>query len=729
MLINTALMSEIFQISLWNFAKLSIMNVMFFYWIPQYIFPQYFIKNRLDKVIFNIIYMLSFILLVIPGLVYLHIFSLPLFLLLLILFKAVTLRYFEKRNFLNEVIHIFRLLLIKTLDYIDNFEKGSKRHSKKLPTKYIEKIQNIFSPEYLLQVLVFAVFIYILYIINLGGFISFSDPVPDTAQFVEWIHSLHENILFKDGKTPGADFYGQATIIFFFQVISGIDSIVLFNIYPIFLVFFVLLGLFYIVYRITDSVYSSLFSVVLFGIVFLSPFGNNILGYLYQTDVPNIIHWNGFNVYFSWYEDVINVSPFAGVPIIHIPYERYSAGLAYELASSMFFLNNYFIAKSFETKDKGYITLYGLTLFLVFTFHGGGAIYLVVSNTFILILAILYRQLDWITFKRGLWVILLASVFGNLWMLSVIKYGIPQDFGAAAPFLDSLFATKESVKNVTDGGETLSMILSTKLQISIVIAMLVLPIIVLFVKRKFFPLSMTLIIVAVILVYFASNLGLPRAAKQTRAAEYLLSVFAMGGGIYFSIFIAKPLSYFKRKSYRYLALFISSIMILITMVQTPRWIDTKHFMKRTNSIEYSDLAYVLYKISQENQPFSWTAISYVQSYPKILGKGYHVNTPDFLLKYDPVKSFLEIQSNSVYIFIENSANKYAGTGEWYFRWRPQVQEQLKQWINLYSNTHDNLSIYYQNSIVTVYKIDNSEYVKYENERLKELRKRSNNGVY
>ncbi len=729
MLIDTAIMSDVFQTSLLNFSKLLIMNILFFHYIAKLVFPQFMIQDRLDRIMFNILYMLGFIMLSIPILIHFHIFSLPLFLLLLIGLKAYFLHYFEKRNLLNETIYYLRGLLIKVLDYVDSFSQYTNKTNKNSPNQYINNIQKIFSPRYLQRIFTWFVFAYILYIISLGGFISYSDAVPDTAQFVEWVNTMHANELFRDNKTAGADFFGQATIVFFFQKITNIDSIVLFNIYPIFLVWFVLFGLYYVVYKITFSSYSALFSVVLFGVIFLSPWADLFLGYIYTTSVPTLEHIFGLKFYLLWENEVSTELFKEFVSNKHIPFERYSAGLAYELASSMFLINNYFIAKSFFTKRKGHILLYGITLFLVFVFHGGGAIYLVVSNSFILMIAVLFRHLDWKTFKQGLRIIVIASILGNLWMLSVIKYGIPQDFGAAAPFLDNLFETKQSVSNVADGGEVVSFVVVNKVQIAIVISMFFLILISFFIKRKFLFISMVVSIIAVMLIYFAANLGLPRAAKQFRAAEYLLLVFAMGIGFYFYFFIIKPLRYFYSKKRLYLGLVAAFFIVLITIVQTPRWIETKRFMTQTNSMEYNNLAYILYKISQENRPYTWTSISYVQTYPKVLGKGFHINTPDFLLKHDPRDKYLKIPMvRKVYIFIENKPNPYMGTHQWYYRWRPQIQDQLKEWVSIYQMLHDNIRVYYQNEIVSIYEIDNSEYVKYETKRLKELKNRKKNAM-
>ncbi len=727
MLIDTAIMSDVFETSLWNFFKLSIMNFVFFHWIPKRVFPQFMIKDRLDNVMLNILYMLGFVMLSVPILIQFHIFSLPLFLLLLLLLKVYFLHRFEKKRFFDVAIDWFRESLIAVLDYMDNFHLKQKKTFKAGPSNYLSKIEKKLSPESLQTLLIFLVFGYILYLVSLGGFISYADAVPDTAQFVEWVNTMQSNVLFKDHKTAGADFFGQATIVFFFQMISHIDSIVLFNIYPIYLVFFLLFGLYYVVYKITDSNYSAFFSVALFGIVLLSPLADTFLGYIYISTSPPLTSMYGFNFYLLWDDEVSKEMFKEFISNQHIPYERYAAGLAYEFASSMFLINNYFIAKSLVTKSKAYIFLYGLTLFLVFVFHGGGAIYLVVSNAFIFLAAIVFRQLSWKTFKQGLFIIAIASVLGNLWMLSVIKYGIPQDFGAAAPFLDSLFETKESVANVADGGEMVSFVVTNSVQMFMVVCMLFLPLFALFTRKKFLFLSMSLSVIAVLLIYFAANLGLPRAAKQFRAAEYLLLVYAMGFGFYFSLLIAKPLEFLNSRIAKYSALLVSVMILAIIIVQVPRWIDSKRFMEITNSLEYNNLAYMLYKLSQENEPFTWTIVSYVQSYPKVLGKGFHINTPVFLLKFDPREHFLKIgMSEKIFIFVENKPNSYMGTHQWYYRWRPEIQGKLKEWISIYQMFHNNISIYYQNNIVSIYEIDNREYVEYETKRLKKLKESKRN---
>jgi len=722
MLVNTAIMGDVASVSMIHFVKLIIMSSIFFHWIPRYIFPQYLVRDRLDSVLFNILYMVVFVVLTIPAMLFLHIFSFPLFLLLLLVAKSGFLYYFEKRNYVDELIHSFRMFLVDVLDFIDRFSLDEKQKELQAPKEYVSFIQKLFDPNALFRFFAYIVFGYIIYTMTLRGFVSYADAVPDVAQFMEWVHKMQGDFLFWDGKTPGSDFYGQATFIFFLQVISGIDTIVLFNIYPTLLVFFVLFGIFYIVYKITGSKYSALFSVMLFGIVFITPLSDSILGKMLPIFHPEMVTWHGLHFYFYWMGDVQQTMSKALISIAHVPYDRYSAGLAYEFASSLYLLNNYFLARTFTTRSRGDILLYAITLFLVFTFHGGGAIYLVVSNSFIFILAIVFGKFHWQTVKRGLLSIALVAILGNLWILSMLKYGIPQDFGAAAPFLDKWFHTKQSVREAVSYGDVLNIIVLNPVNVTVGILMLLLPIASFFTRRKFLYMSFSFVILAVMLIFFMPNLGLPRLARQTRVAEYLLLVYAVGFGFYFHLFVIRPLHSFYSKRKEYFALGVIVFVTLMIAIQMPRWIDTQHFLKQTNSIGYNDTAYAIYKISQNNPPLSWSAVAYVQSYPKLLGKAYHINTTEFIRKYDPLSPVLPIMSKKVYIFVENSANSFKGTGEWFYRWRSQVENQLKQWINLYSSSHKNIKLYYQTPIVTVYEIDNQEYVKKENKRLRQLKR-------
>ncbi len=300
--------------------------------------------------------------------------------------------------------------------------------------------------------------------------------------------------------------------------------------------------------------------------------------------------------------------------------------------------------------------------------------------------------------------------------------GLPEDFGAAAPFLDTLFATKQSVVNATAGGELVEFTVVNDYQMSLLFMMLLLPLTAMFKRRQFPFLALSLGIIAVMTIYFAPNLGLPRIAEQARAAEYLLLSFAVGGGLYFSLLVVRPLRYFYKSYTKHLVLMMTFVSLVTIISITPRWIDSDHFIKHTNTMEYNDIAFVTYQLSKEHRPYTWTTISYVQSYPKALGKGFHVNAQEFLFRYDPDEHYLKVGGTQwVYIFVENVSHPFIGMDEWYYRWRSDIHEQLKSWIEYYQMSHDNISIYLENELVTVYKIDNRDYTRYL-EKLEKIQK-------
>jgi len=132
--------------------------------------------------------------------------------------------------------------------------------------------------------------------------------------------------------------------------------------------------------------------------------------------------------------------------------------------------------------------------------------------------------------------------------------------------------------------------------------------------------------------------------------------------------------------------------------------------KDINGIEYTSIPDIVLKINKNNRPFTWTIISYVQEYAKVLNKGYHINSQQFILQYKPNDKYLKIPTKKIYIFIENYPNPYRGMDEWHYRWRGRIQDNLKTWIAIYSISHNNIKLYDKTKTVTVYEIDNTDYI-------------------
>ncbi len=710
--IDLNIIYHIFAKNWWYMLKILFMSYVMFYWVPTKIFPQEHTGQGIQKIVFNFIFMVAYVETVVTFLVFIKAFSLLLFMLVLIGTKLAFLKWYYKKNiilFLNN----FRVnMMLWVLDFLDHRSKLKEKSLSYVKYKFIKFQQSLTFYSMLKNLLFFTVFFYIISTLMLRGLYSYSNPLPDTSQFIEWVNNLQHNILFS-GNRISADFYGQAIIIFFVNVFTNIDLIILFSLYPILLLLAMYFSIFYIVKSFSNSKYVGIFAVMIHGIVLMSPLSDFILGSIIVTDKPPLIDFYGLKIYFPPINSLVGHIYKSG----NVPYLRYTSGLAYEHASVFVLLNAYFLIKAIDTRLNKYLILYTLTLILVFTFHGGGAIILIIISILIAINAVIFRKIDIPILKKGFFCIIIAAIIGNLWILSMIKYGIPQDFGAAAPFLDKLLGTERNINDIAKmGTNNIAIITITRLHFTFFVMIFFSYIFSWFTKKKFINTSYVLIIIGIFIPYFGPNFGLPLVAKQSRLAEYMFFGITLLLAFYFFYLFCYPIFLLFKKYAKYFILFVSYVIFIIFILTVPRWVDTNFFWKSINQLEYTSISDIILKINSDNRPFDWTVVSYIQEYSKVRNKGYHVNTQNFLLKYNPSDKYLKIPTPKIYIFVENFPNPYEGKGEWYYRWRSEVQSGLKSWIAIYSVNHSNIRVYYKTKTVTVYEIDNSKYVN----RLKKL---------
>jgi len=705
--VDLGVVYTLFYKNLWYLAKLLLVAYFIFYYLPSKIFPQEYIKSGIQKIVFNFIYMTAYVELVVAFLVFIKAFSLLFFLFVLFLTKLAFMKFYYKQDIFKIMNAIRIKVMLRTLDILDN-PNGFKKQGQQYIRKKLVSLQNSMTfYSFFKQSLFYLVFIYIFATLMMRGLLSYSDPLPDTAQFMEWVTFLQQNILYADNKTFGADFYGISVLIFFVNIFTNIDQIILFSIYPVLLLIALYVSIYYVVKDFTSSQYVALFAVMVHGLILMTPFSNQLLGASVGTAHPLLVNIFGLKFYMPNPTDLFSHTRYIGFS----PYMRYISGMAYEHASIFVLLNAYFLIKTLQTHYTKYLIVYALTLMLVFIFHGGGAIVLIVISILIAFNGLLFKKIDRTILKKGSLAIIFAAIFGNLWILSMIKYGIPPEFGAAAPFLDKLLKTRglSSVKaNIFD----ISIVSITYIQIAFFISLFAAFVFSLFTKKRFINTSFLMIVLGIFIVYFGPNAGLPLLTKQYRVADYMFFAITLLSSFYFFYFIYKPmLLVFKKYSKRILLLFFYISFIFLSLGM-PRWTDTQDFWKNVNQTQYTSIPEIILKINKENRPYTWTVVAYIQSYGKIKNKAYHINTQNFLLKYKPAEKFLQIPTQKVFIFVENFPNAYRGMDEWFYRWRRQIQENLKTWVTIYSMHHSNIKVYAKTKTVTVYEIDNNEYIKY-----------------
>lgn len=710
---------QILTKNIWYILKLLVLAYGVFYILPSKIFPQEHAGGGIQKVVFNFVYMTAYVETVVTFLIFIKAFSLILFIITLILTRLAILKWYYKKDIVNIFVHMRISVMLFFLHVLDN-QKEVRENATNTIREWFTHIQEHMTFYSFLRTSLFvSVFFYTIAMLMARGLLSYSDPMPDTSQFIEWVGILQQNTLFADNKSFGADFYGQAIIIYFINLFTNIDKIILFSIYPVLLLLALYLSIYYVVKDYTNSKYVGLFAVMIHGLVLMSPLANIILGRVFEISNPQLI-----NIYhFLFYAPQTSELLIQGNDIGEIPYLRYISGLAYEHASVFVLLNVYFLIKTLDTKLNRYLYMYGLTLMLVFTFHGGGAIFLVVMSLFIAVNALIFRKIDMKLLKKGLLVVLISTIIGNLWMLAMIKYGIPQDFGAAAPFIDKMLQTKNQMEKIASVGvNSISIVSITNIHLFLFVMVGFSFFVALFTKRRFENISILLIVAAMIISYFGPNAGLPLLAKQSRQAEYLFFAITLLASFYFFYFFYKPMFFIFKKYAKYSIILFISLVFVVSILILPKWINSEQFWRNINEIEYTSIPDTILKINNENRPFTWTAVAYVQSYSKILNNGYHLNTQNFIMDYSPTAHYLEVPTNKIYIVVENFSGSYMGLNEWYYRWRGNIQNNIKTWIAIYSANHHNIKLYENTATVSVYEIDNQEYI----DKLQEEKKKSDN---
>ena len=699
--LDTSLFATILKINLSKALLLFGVAFFLFWLLPRWIFPQRFAGAGLEKSVSNILYMLTFFELVVPLMIQLGIFSLFSLLAVMVGAKLLFIRFVEKRK-IGQIVEKSRdRLMILLFDFLDDpslyITKMKKTFLQKLHTILLLQTRSL--PNRLFLLILFAI---LLYYLGYRCFISMSNPLPDTSQFVEWVANLQRGVLYADNKTAGADFYGLSLFIFILQLFTNIDSLVLFNIYPLLLIAFLLFGVYFVAKRFALSWRVAAWSVMIYGLVLIgSPLDDFLLPPFHSTTHPEIIHFLFFKLYTLPKEWIGGVSGPGATP-----YLRYFSGMAYEFASAFFLLNLYYLIHAFQTGRTKDLINYSLTLLLVFIFHGGGAIALSVPSILIALHALLSKKLSWSLLKKGLLAIGIAAIFGNGWMLSVIKYGIPQDFGAAAPFLDRLFGTKQAMEDIVATGiEEVTVSYLTSVELYLLLATLFFFFLAKVNKKGFYFASFLLIPLGVFLIYYSENLGLFKLIYQDRAAEYLLLSLVPLIACSLKLLFYPFRSLFPRL-YRAIFLPLSFATLAFILVFVPQYKDSPLLLRSIDPLNYSPVSWMLYTIKKEHKPYTWSVVSFIEEYPQVLGKGFFINSQDFIAQYDPIDPKLPKQK--IFIFVEDIPHTPHLSSEWYYRWRGQITDNLKAWIALYSSTHHNIRLWEKSTFVSVYEIDNTK---------------------
>lgn len=127
--------------------------------------------------------------------------------------------------------------------------------------------------------------------------------------------------------------------------------------------------------------------------------------------------------------------------------------------------------------------------------------------------------------------------------------------------------------------------------------------------------------------------------------------------------------------------------------------------KLINFSGYNATAFAVLEIQREYEPFTWTMVTYGQEFPMVLGKGFHMPAVDFLDRYDPVATKLDIPTPYVFIAVEKKPHHFQ-INTWARQFsREDIQRRLQTWCFLYERTHRDMRVFLDDENVRVYMIE------------------------
>jgi hypothetical protein len=698
--------NEIIKLQIVSSIKLLVSAYLLFYWIPKRVLPQEYIDNRRDRLMFNIIHMVAIITLLFPLFIYLRIFGFLFLIIFFIFLKLFFLKFYYKKEIFLHFRNIYINLITRTLMDLENPGSIVERmktyiaQQKSLLKSRITRLNVIYFS------VLFIIVIYALYLRMYRGYVSLVGAVPDMYGFYYWNNILKINILFPENASY---MWSAPVLIFTVNLFAHLNTVVLYNIFPLLYLLFTFFSIYYILtefFELSSSRTASVFvALIFFGVILASPLSQQFFGFVFRTSSPKIIHFLDMAAYWGVVPEKARI--YDKYPFYF--FWRFTTTLPYEIAASFFLVNIFFLAKFIQSKKSIFLLVYAESLAIIFAIHGGIALPLLCPSLLIFLYSVITRRFDLKSLTKLLIVIILATIIGNTWLLQLITTGIPQHIGKAAPILDKLLGTKQAAKEVTSTDIYSVQLVSSTIWLSaLIVVSFALLIASNFYRKLRFPLAiLSLTSLGTLFIYFSSNLGLPLLVDHSRLQVYIAYSYAIiSGGMYFLV-IEKGIlkSIFKYQYLRY-SLLLCLIAALYSIAFTPRWMDTQQFWESIHAIEYEEFPYLVIKIEDGFQPFSYTVVSYVQQFSEIVSKGFHINTQDFLQMYTPADPSTMMPTDYVFIFIENSPKDFGGLGEYWYRWRRDIMLKLKDWVAIYSQSHDNIKLWYKSQWVEVYLIDN-----------------------
>jgi len=463
---------------------------------------------------------------------------------------------------------------------------------------------------------------------------------------------------------------------------------------------------------------------------FIGPIGSSILvvGYFWfikevtKKEVLAVIGMVAFGL-----------STFNGLPV---EFFRQTLSLSMEFSISLIFPGIIFLHNYLVKGDRNDLLLFGITVVDVVIIHSYGALFFVLATASLMLSSMINRVL---TFKKFIPIVvvgisggiigMLPIIIGKLqgvkwhtvstsWISSNIRIQSPQHI--IVEFAKDIVTLPPHI--IIIGGLVLCSLLGS----SIVSALTSRG------RENLWDATVFILMLIVMLLYFGPDNGFS-LLDYSRVKMYLTMCLLAG----FLLFIANSLNFIERilqkiGSFSWRNLTFATLMktCLITSF-TVSWLLVYPFQLTADNemalrpIEYNSAVSIYYRVKKDYPRYDWTLVAPVEQYQEAFGYGYHYElwkfNEDFTME-DALNPAFDIPIPTTYIFIyvekvplriwtnnelATTPEGHKGKTEIHYRdaaGRAKLEKSMWEWCEAYLKTHDNMTVFYEDEVLKVYKV-------------------------
>lgn len=205
------------------------------------------------------------------------------------------------------------------------------------------------------------------------------------------------------------------------------------------------------------------------------------------------------------------------------------------------------------------------------------------------------------------------------------------------------------------------------------------------------------------LIYYMGGYITQSAVVSTRFTDFwaLTQSIILGMGFYSVINILKNI-----KVKKSVELVLAAALIAFSIF----YINPKPIFPQ--KMERNDTVEQYFRISSSFTPTSWMIVSEIEGYSEVMGKGYHYMLGDFLKDFNPASKKLYckpehmvVKTPDIFLYKEKIVYRTPFHNKDYdYDKRAEHYKALQKWVDKYKLNHSNLSVYYEDKNLIIYRI-------------------------